>query len=490
MAVRTTPDSQAGTAAGSTRIAERESLNDDTPSSSPDRVDTNGGDTPGSAQERETTTTATTPDADEEQPKKVRRKPIPGKGFRKSRAGCFNCKRRRVKCCETRPGCQSCRRMRLDCVYPTTTALVKPLRSALAASPCKPVVNLDHLRFFQHFLVEAYPPHPYGLSAVWQDVAALSHSASHLVYRSFVCLSRSVTDSPGQYDFLAHALLALAAQHLTLFTSSDYSVQALDLRISALQGLNSAFSRPCLTAADGDARCAAAIALTWQSSYMSAPGSLREFLVTMRGWMVVATTMTPEPDKSLFRDFTREAFVGSMRHHVGAEAVDTGNAAQSSDRAGVIDGFLASLEILRPLCGSMTERRYLSALEKLGVLARTSPLDGTSGAAALPYTVDPWLTPREALLQMAPCWALTNKMTEDEFTDFTHPSNHAAQVLLAHFLMLDRALEMHFLEATGSSQFTFCKKVSKVWIANMASSLPVGYEKYMMWPLALATGRV
>ncbi|GJN66223.1 fungal zn(2)-Cys(6) binuclear cluster domain-containing protein [Purpureocillium lilacinum] len=395
MAVRTTPDSQAGTAERSTRIAEAESLTNDTPSSSPDRVDTNGGDTPGSAQERETTTTATTPDADEERPKKVRRKPIPGKGFRKSRAGCFNCKRRRVKCCETRPGCQSCRRMRLDCVYPTTTAL---------------------------------------------------------------------------YDFLAHALLALAAQHLTLFTSSDYSVQALDLRISALQGLNSAFSRPCLTAADGDARCAAAIALTWQSSYMSAPGSLREFLVTMRGWMVVATTMTPEPDKSLFRDFTREAFVGSMRHHVGAEAVDTGNAAQSSDRAGVIDGFLASLEILRPLCGSMMERRYLSALEKLGVLARTSPLD--------------------ALLQMAPCWALTNKMTEDEFTDFTHPSNHAAQVLLAHFLMLDRALEMHFLEATGSSQFTFCKKVSKVWIANMASSLPVGYEKYMMWPLALATGRL
>ncbi|GJN80165.1 hypothetical protein PLIIFM63780_003689 [Purpureocillium lilacinum] len=437
MAVRTTPDSQAGTAERSTRIAEAESLTNDTPSSSPDRVDTNGGDTPGSAQERETTTTATTPDADEERPKKVRRKPIPGKGFRKSRAGCFNCKRRRVKCCETRPGCQSCRRMRLDCVYPTTTALVKPLRSALAASPCKPVVNLDHLRFFQHFLVEAYPPHPYGLSA---------------------------------YDFLAHALLALAAQHLTLFTSSDYSVQALDLRISALQGLNSAFSRPCLTAADGDARCAAAIALTWQSSYMSAPGSLREFLVTMRGWMVVATTMTPGPDKSLFRDFTREAFVGSMRHHVGAEAVDTGNAAQSSDRAGVIDGFLASLEILRPLCGSMMERRYLSALEKLGVLARTSPLD--------------------ALLQMAPCWALTNKMTEDEFTDFTHPSNHAAQVLLAHFLMLDRALEMHFLEATGSSQFTFCKKVSKVWIANMASSLPVGYEKYMMWPLALATGRL
>ncbi|UNI16990.1 hypothetical protein JDV02_003372 [Purpureocillium takamizusanense] len=452
MAVRSIVNDQqvASPAAGGASAVE--SVNSDTPSSSPDGRDSSSR---GGSQGRETSaTTATTPDASqdtEQQPQKVRRKPVPGKGFRKSRTGCFNCKRRRVKCCETRPGCQSCRRMRLDCVYPAATALPK-LRNAAAAvlmvSPCKPVVNLDHLRFFRHFLVEAYPPHPYGVSTVWQDVAALSHS----------------------YDFLAHALLALAAQHLTLFTPCDYSVQALDLRVSALQGLNAAFSRPCVTAEDGDARCAAAIALTWQSSYMSAPGSLREFLVTMRGWMVVATTMTPDPDNSLFRDFTREAFVGSLRHHVGGEAVAMAGTAWDADRADVIDGFLASLEVLRPLCGSLTERRYLSALEKLGCLVRTSPLD--------------------ALLQMAPCWALTNKMTEDEFADFTEPSNHAAQVLLAHFLMLDRALEMHFLDATGSSQSTFCKKVSKVWIVNMASSLPAGYEKYMMWPLGLATGRV
>ncbi|KAJ6445101.1 Mss4-like protein [Purpureocillium lavendulum] len=326
---------------------------------------------------------------------------------------------------------------------------LRPFRSGtIAASPCKPSVNLDHLRFFRHFLIEAYPPHPYSLSAVWQDVAALSHN----------------------YDFLAHALLALAAQHLTLFTQSDYSVQALDLRVSALQGLNAAFSRPCLTAAEGDARCAAAIALTWQSSYMSAPGSLREFLVTMRGWMVVATTMTPEPEKSLFRDFTREAFVGSMKRHVTGDPTSPIGGDQTPDRDCSMDGFLASLQVLRPLCGRRTEKRYLSVLEKLGRLARTSPLD--------------------ALLQMAPCWALTNKMTEDEFTDFADPTNHTAQVLLAHFLMLDRALEMHFLEATGSSQFTFCKQVSKAWIVNMASGLPVGYEKYMMWPLGLARGEV
>lgn len=105
-----------------------------------------------------------------------RRKPIPGKGFRKSRRGCFACKRRRVKCSETRPGCHGCRRMGLDCVYPERAAVVLSDARPQAVSAA-PAVNvcLDHLRFFRHFLVEAYPPHPYGAEGVWQDVAALSH---------------------------------------------------------------------------------------------------------------------------------------------------------------------------------------------------------------------------------------------------------------------------------------------------------------------------
>lgn len=92
--------------------------------------------------------------------------------------GCFNCKRRRVKCSEHRPECQGCRRMHSPCVYP---AVVLPdPRTVPPASTAK--VCLDHLRFFHHFLAEAYPPHPYGASTVWQDVAALSHQMSLFVY--------------------------------------------------------------------------------------------------------------------------------------------------------------------------------------------------------------------------------------------------------------------------------------------------------------------
>lgn len=106
-----------------------------------------------------------------------RRKPVPGKGFQKTRRGCFNCKRRRVKCSEHRPECQGCRRMHSPCVYP---AVVLPDPRTVPPAPTAKVC-LDHLRFFHHFLAEAYPPHPYGAPTVWQDVAALSHQVSPFV---------------------------------------------------------------------------------------------------------------------------------------------------------------------------------------------------------------------------------------------------------------------------------------------------------------------
>jgi hypothetical protein len=46
------------------------------------------------------------------------RKPIPRKGHTKSRRGCFNCKRRRIKCNESHPECNHCIKAGLHCDYP------------------------------------------------------------------------------------------------------------------------------------------------------------------------------------------------------------------------------------------------------------------------------------------------------------------------------------------------------------------------------------
>lgn len=107
------------------------------------------------------------------------RRPIPKKGHTKSRRGCHNCKRRKVKCQETRPECHNCVRFGLRCVYPVPQALVvsAPL-PALQSTPG--TFSMEDLRFFHHFLVTAYPPLPVKGDAIWKQVAALSHQVRPL----------------------------------------------------------------------------------------------------------------------------------------------------------------------------------------------------------------------------------------------------------------------------------------------------------------------
>lgn len=252
--------------------------------------------------------------------------------------------------------------MRLPCLYPA--AVLPDPRTVPSAPTVK--VCLDHLRFFHHFLAEAYPPHPYGASAVWQDVAALSHKVRLFVNLALDVILEAVSDSNPQNEFLASSILALAAQHLTVSNKADYSVQALNLRISAIRGLNDALSQPCHTAADAHARYVAIIGLTFQSTYM--PDGLMESIAMMRGWMLISTTLVTDHRTSMFRQFTRESWVGSMERYMEEQHEITDDM--------VIEDFLASLRILQPLLRGKAELQYLSRLEGLALLSKASPRDG------------------------------------------------------------------------------------------------------------------
>ena len=93
------------------------------------------------------------------------------RGHFKSRLGCLNCKRRRVKCNEARPECSPCRRLGLTCEYPATYALAAP-----RANPSP--LNLQDLRFYHQFLSVASPPLPLREPSVWSQCAAMSHDVS------------------------------------------------------------------------------------------------------------------------------------------------------------------------------------------------------------------------------------------------------------------------------------------------------------------------
>ncbi|KAK0648567.1 hypothetical protein B0T16DRAFT_326644 [Cercophora newfieldiana] len=372
-----------------------------------------------------------------------RRRPVPGKGHRKSKKGCVTCKTRRVKCSEERPFCRACRRLGLDCQYvPTALSLGVAPPGLLGAGPAAAALTFEDLRFFHHFLAGGHPPLPFGEGKVWRDVAAISH----------------------EYDFLAHAMMGLAAQDLTASTPSNYSVQALNHRVRAIAKMNVALSKADISAVDGDARLAAAMLLTFQSSNME--DGMMDFLRMLRGWMVIQTTVVPSMTESIFQGFTEEAYVESMRSFIGRDKPKSlTNAAESQELQQALEDFNASLRLVAPLCQSLAELRYLSSLQRVALVARESTTN--------------------ACLELVPLYAMTNEMDADEFAYFTEESNLTAQILLAHFWMMS-----WILDSLGPSRgFAMREDTVLRWVERAAQRLPESHKRYVLWPLGIVESR-
>ena len=97
------------------------------------------------------------------------------RGHTKSRRGCFNCKRRRIKCQEARPACGHCIKTGLKCEYPAAPAIVHQPQHQI------PLFSLQDMRFFQHFLFQCYPHHPIGAENIWtHEIPCLSQKVSLL----------------------------------------------------------------------------------------------------------------------------------------------------------------------------------------------------------------------------------------------------------------------------------------------------------------------
>nr|UWK21981.1 hypothecical protein [Trichoderma margaretense] len=277
-------------------------------------------------------------------------KPLSRRGHFKSRLGCFNCKRRRVKCNEVRPACSPCTRLGLNCSYPTpasTSSSSFSSSSSSSASSLTPraalsTLALEDLRFYHQFLLAAFPTLPLKAKDVWMDAAAMSH----------------------QYDYLAHAVLGLGASHLSQHGNVDYTSQALQHRITAMKLVNEQLDQPPTKPSDADALLAAVICLVTQSSLM--PDSMIDYITTTRGGNLVATSIITNYEMSIFKYFT------PLEHDRSLERL----ICEQPRNLEVIEGFHASALRLRPLCQKHTEVLYCESMIKCINKLRTSCLEG------------------------------------------------------------------------------------------------------------------
>ncbi|KAL0934370.1 Sterol uptake control protein 2-like protein 1 [Colletotrichum truncatum] len=200
------------------------------------------------------------PEERPERPPSKRRRP-----HRKSRTGCLDCRKRRVKCSEERPSCRSCIRREVVCEYPEEAQAVdKDVSQAPEVlhevSPSfslpMPRLSREQTRVIPLYTPVSTPGTVSGASQTSaqfpaefgiRDLALLHHwtmSTSVDIYKTpdvDVLWQVTIPHIGFQHPFVAHAIISLAALHMAYisgYSNSSYVTEATQHHEKALAGFH------------------------------------------------------------------------------------------------------------------------------------------------------------------------------------------------------------------------------------------------------------
>ncbi|TQW00096.1 hypothetical protein V2A60_001216 [Cordyceps javanica] len=351
------------------------------------------------------------------------RQPLSRRGHFKSRMGCFNCKRRRVKCNELRPQCSPCRRLALDCSYPPTPT---PAASVIRSNPS--MLSMEDLRFYHQFITTAIPPLPLKADKGWMECAAMSH----------------------EYDFLAHAVLGLGASHLTRHTNADFNSQALQHRLVAIKQVNEQLSNPPSSQQSLDAILAALFCLITQASLID--DGLADYMTIIRGGHLIVIIIIGDMSKSVFPGFTVEG-----HNSMSAQLVREDQRDDMTD----MNDFAMSLRMLQPLIQAPYEHRYYGLLKEIYPAMQRSSL--------------------QAWMMFSNLFRFPATFSNEEFIELVNPENYGSRLLLIHMFLVDYAIAAICLSPDMPVRAPARKHVIIKWARNAALSMPQEYKRYTTW---------
>ncbi|KAH7166444.1 hypothetical protein EDB81DRAFT_681266 [Dactylonectria macrodidyma] len=165
-----------------------------------------------------------------EQPSAGRRRP-----HRKSKTGCAECRRRRIKCDEERPACTACVRHDHPCVYPSTKIATRCLTPSsdhstarsYTSTPQGDEASLASSLSVPHLSEGGQTSSSSTTTFVLDDLALLHHwtlSASLDIVKSSggdYYWQRVFPQIAFRHAFVMHGILSLAALHLAYKQSAD-----------------------------------------------------------------------------------------------------------------------------------------------------------------------------------------------------------------------------------------------------------------------------
>ncbi|KAK4195224.1 hypothetical protein QBC40DRAFT_186336 [Triangularia verruculosa] len=189
---------------------------------------------------------------------------------KKSRRGCLECKKRHIKCDETRPRCINCTTVERDCQYSTPgyqsssetsgspvpvsqPAFVLPSTGSAPASVSAPAPASDHATPAFSPATPMPEAQPYLYTGDMSGKIDIVHMqlfyhylTNHSVIYPFVDydggLKRIIIEVALREPFLLHSIIAMASRHLSMTGSSNtayYHDLAIELQTHALSLFNS-----------------------------------------------------------------------------------------------------------------------------------------------------------------------------------------------------------------------------------------------------------
>ncbi|KAI5462280.1 hypothetical protein BGZ63DRAFT_354236 [Mariannaea sp. PMI_226] len=342
--------------------------------------------TPPSPDTRSTSNASTGTEIARRQPAAKQR--LERRGHTKSRRGCYNCKRRRIKCQETRPACGHCVKTGLKCEYPALPQIIhqasKPPHHQI------PLFSLQDMRFFQHFLTQCYPHHPLKQEEIWtHEVPCIAHN----------------------YDFLMHSILGFAASQLI---REDPSVipSAMGHRIKAIKAIKKRLaetSKTSISYEEANAMVATCFALTFQS--VSLEDGLAEYMTFIRGIMIVGMQMMFRGIKPMFGNLEegqQDAILEPLMSNLPLIQTSWADAA------------MEAVTNLKPLCLEQVEIEYHQALVEI----------------VQNLYVDSWQAYKSYSRQYA-WWML---LPHHQFQELINPNNQVMLLLHAHWVSINEIM--------------------------------------------------
>ncbi|KFY05786.1 hypothetical protein V492_08299 [Pseudogymnoascus sp. VKM F-4246] len=367
----------------------------------------------------------------------------------KSRRGCLNCKRRRIKCPENHPDCTQCTKRGLTCQWPEiqieqTGNDGKRIAKAIPRQIDSPnTFCLEDFRLFNHFVKECHPSHPLGNEEAWtHEVPSIAHN----------------------HEYLLHAMLALAASDLSECSPNDsaLALSGMNHRVRAIESLSTALSRGVHTMEEGNAMLATCYTLVFQSALIA--DGFPEYMSFIRGCMVVAWQMGVKQLKFIFDGILSDEQLVRMGPHLqGPPGIDPD----------LTNGAIGSLEAFRPLVVRDAEKPFFECLLQITEAAQISS--------------------RQAYIGIMKIYGIfAYYMSAADFHEFIHPDNQVGLLLQAHLIAIQMILDPVLNNENNANNRT--EKTDRpwrpkhmgsvAWLNTVEQKMTYEMAPYFAWPLS------